>query len=379
MIKVLSIHWGFSVGGIVKYAQLIDNVFHQAPIKIFSIVILGDNWDYDKNTLEKISAKTVYIKNRYDFSWISKSVLEIDSLRPQIIMTHGFNGHFVAAITRMRTKTKPRYICSYHGSYYAFTPIRKVFQRLINNFTEAYIRYCAYSCVAVSKFTKQSLLRKGVVSSKIEVIYNGIRDEESPIKFRRKFRKDWGVQDSEILLGVTSRLDPFKGIEYLIDAFYVLCKKITNCKLVIIGSGTIEKKLKEKVIKCGLNQKVIFTGFRSEVPKCLLAIDIFILPSLAENHSIGLIEAMRAGKAIIATNVGGNTESVCHLKEGLIIPAANSKSLIDAIEKLVEHRSLAETLGKSAREKFKKTFTEEIMVRKTAQWLVKCATHPTQK
>jgi glycosyltransferase involved in cell wall biosynthesis len=95
---------------------------------------------------------------------------------------------------------------------------------------------------------------------------------------------------------------------------------------------------------------------------------------LAEYHSIALLEAMRAGKAIVATDVGGNTESVRNLKEGLIVPAADVERLVHAIDRMVIDRSLAKKLGEAARERFKDKFTEEIMVRQTAQWLVRCAT-----
>jgi glycosyltransferase involved in cell wall biosynthesis len=374
-MNVLSIHWGFSLGGVGKYAQLIDSVYRYEPVKVTSLCILGKNWWYDDIGLEKIKAHKIFINNRYDFTWLIKVARIIDEMAPDLIMTHGFNGHFVATITRTLAKTKSIYICSYHGSYYGFSPIRKLFQKLINCFTEAYIHHCVHSCAAVSRFSKKNLTRKGIASSRIKVIYNGIKDEEIPIKFRKKFRKDWEVCDNEILLGVASRLDPFKGIDYLIKAFYDLCENNKRLKLVIIGSGTIERTIKESSKKLG--KRVIFAGFRPDVPKCLLAIDIFILPSLAENHSIALIEAMRAGKAIIATNVGGNTESVRHLKEGLIIPASDSKALKIAAETLIYDRLLAETLGRAAKERFKNKFTEEIMVRQTAQWLIKCGTLKT--
>ena len=365
------------MGGVGKYAQLIDHVHRYAPIKMTSLCILGKNWWHDAEGLKTIAAKKIYITSRFDFSWIGKVAREIDQLSPDLIMTHGFNGHFVVLATRLLAQRKPGLICSYHGSYHAITFHRKVLEKWFDAFTEVYIRYIVLSCVAVAGYTKKYLIKKGVSHSKIHVIHNGIRDNQPAAIIGQQLRREWEIADNEILVGAASRLDPVKGLEFLIEAFAKLSKKWANLKLVIIGTGTSEGKLQLMVKSFGLSNKVIFTGFREDVSACLSAIDIFALPSLAEYHSIALLEAMRAAKVIVATDVGGNTESVRNFKEGLIVPAADVERLVHAIDRIVIDRLLAKNLGEAARERFKKTFTEEIMVRQTAQWLVRCATLKT--
>jgi glycosyltransferase involved in cell wall biosynthesis len=373
LITIVSIHWGFSLGGVGKYAQLIDLVDRYEKVKIFSICILGKNWWYDKDGLKRINADKIFIQSRLDLSWIKKVIFKINKISPTIIMTHGFNGHFVALITRIFIRFQPVYICSYHGSYHAITKGRKIIEKSINFFTESYIRYVASSCVAVADFTKKYLLKKKILQSKISVIHNGISEKLFPNEYRNKLRDEWEVKENELLIGVASRLDPVKGLEYLLAAFKNIIFKYDNLKLVIIGTGSLELKLKKMVKDNGLSTKVIFTGFRNDIPACLQAINIFVLPSLAEYHSIALLEAMRAGKAIVATDVGGNTESVRNLKEGLIVPSADSESLAQAIEKMVNDYDLADDLGNAAKERFNNLFTDDTMIRNTARWLLKCA------
>lgn len=142
--------------------------------------------------------------------------------------------------------------------------------------------------------------------------------------------------------------------------------------MVVIGTGTLDKSLKKQVNNEGIADQVIFTGFRSDIDRCLQAIDIFMLPSLAEYHSIGLLEAMRAEKAIIATNVGGNTESIRDGIEGLIIRPANTDDIVIAVEKLLESRAVRDTLAKAARRRFEQFFTVQRTAEATAQWFLDC-------
>ena len=371
-LKVLSIHWGFSLGGVGKYALLINNVNHYAPVKIYNLAILAKNWWYDEHALNVIKSKKIFIKSRKDISWMKEVTRYINHLKPDLIMTHGFNGHFVALTTRVLSKKNIPFICSYHGSYHAMTSGRKLVEGIFNFIAERFIRHFAISCVVVAAYTKKCLVERGIADEKITVIHNGIDGHKLPPNAREKLRDEWGIEKHEIVIGVASRLDPIKGVHFLVEAFEKLTKRYDNIRLIVVGSGTCEEELKSRTKNYRIDNKVIFTGFRSDIPACLEAIDIFVLPSLSENHSIGLLEAMRAGKAIVATDVGGNTESVRHMKEGIIVPPKNVDSLVGAITEIVENASFSNAFGMAARSRFCEDFSVEKMVRLTAKWLLKC-------
>lgn len=371
-LKIISIHWGFSLGGVGKYATLIEDVSKYAPINIITLCILDKKWHSDISRLSKLNAKLIYIKSRADFSWIWRVAREIKNENPDLIMTHGFNGHIVAMTVKYLYKIRIPMICSYHGSYHAMTTTRKRFVKIFNLLTERFIRQIVISAVAVANFTRNYLIQKGIKGEKIEVIYNGIENKESNTLSRDLIRKEWGLNEEDILIGAISRLDPIKGITFLIDAFKKLSETIPTLRLVIIGSGILESELKKQIQLSQMVQKVYFTGYRADIDNCLSAIDIFVLPSLAENHSISLLEAMRARKPIIATDVGGNTESVRHEIEALIVPPQDSAALAQAIERLIQNPTLRDELGKRAYERFQNYFTADKMVQKTADWLVKC-------
>jgi glycosyltransferase involved in cell wall biosynthesis len=368
--KVVSLLWGFSIGGVGKYAAIINDVSRYAPIDMETVCILSPAWHCDRDTIAKLSATEITIKSRYDISWIWKVAWELDRIKPDLIMTHGFNGHFVVMVTSILHRVQWSFICSYHGLYHAPSVSRKVYEKFFNIIMEHFIRYWALGVAVVAEHSQKYLVQKGVNASKITVIHNGI-DNCMVLSddARQRLRREWKIRDDEILLGIASRLDPVKGIEYLIDALSRLVQRNNKIKLAIVGTGSSENFLKQYVKESNLSDYIIFTGFRSDVNDCLSAFDIFILPSLAEYHSIALLEAMRAKKPIIATDVGGNTESVRDEIESLIIKPANVTVLCNAIERLVSDPTLCLRLASAAHERFQREFTTEQMIRKTAEWI----------
>lgn len=368
---MLSLHWGYSIGGVGKYGVLVDKAARRAGIAIEHVCIRGRNWQVDKKTLADLNALEIVLNSRMDFSWMRNLCRHLRVTKPDLIMTHGFNGHFVARLLRKSGCFQGGIISSYHGLYHATTGSRKLLAPVFNGFTEWHIRR-TLGTVAVAAYSKHYLVEKGVPGDLVDVIHNGIEDSQCAPETRSRLRDEWKLGDDQIAIGIASRLDPVKGIEYLLTAFSRLAEKYHHIVLVVVGTGTVEKELQAKAEELGLAPCVRFTGFRSDVEECLSAFDIFALPSLAEYHSIALLEAMRAGKAIVATDVGGNTESVRHEKEALVVKAADVDGLEGALDQFISQPVLREQLGNAARARFLSEFTEDVMLEKTAEWLNAC-------
>lgn len=372
-IRILSLYWGFSLGGVGKYALLIKDVPKVAPFTIMSVCILDKRWPSDKPGLERLGARLIPIRSRLDFSWVYKMANLIRKEKPDLIMSHGFNGHFVSWVSSLWAGKRIPRICSYHGLYHSTTHCRRILEKSINIFTEHFIRRRTLGTVAVASFSKDYLVGRNVAIDKIHVIHNGIKDERPSVGAREKLRCEWNVGLDEVVIGAASRLDPVKGLKFAVDSISKLVRTVQDVRFVIIGSGQSEEHLRALVKSLGLHNNVIFTGFRSDIVDCLAAFDIFVLPSLAEYHSIALLEAMCAGKAIVATAVGGNTESVRNEVDGLIVPPADANALFDALKRLVTDEKLRNTLGGNARRRFLAHFTVDSMLAKTADWLQSCA------
>ncbi|MEM4166728.1 MAG: glycosyltransferase [Candidatus Bilamarchaeaceae archaeon] len=379
-IKVLNIFWGF-FAGIAQFGTRLDKLNNESDFDIVNLLILSKNWRTDSNAINKLKNKRIiYLSSRLDFSWIWKLKHIIQNLKPNLILTHGFNGHIVATIEKFLFSHNIAMICTNHGLYHAPTRLHKIVEPFYNLFTLFHIKHNVLGVVCVSHSIKQYLVEHGVEPSKIHVIYNGIEDRPpSPPDIRLKIRREFRLNESDILIGSTSRLEPIKGLKYLIEAFATLSVNYSNIKLVFWGSGPCEHELRNLAKIKGLSARIFFAGFRSDIDSCLSAIDIFVLPSLAEYHSIGLLEAMRAAKAIVSTNVGGNCETVRHGIEALIVPPADVDALAKSIKILIDDYALRENLGRRARERFLSNFTLDVMSRNYSNYLRSIASISRQK
>ena len=371
-MRILSLYWGFGLGGGVRYASILNYLNNTNKFKVKHVCLRSSKWSCDKKILSEINAKTVFIKSKLDIRYIYFVVKEVIQFSPDLIMTHGFNSHFVILIASLFFRTKKiNKVCSYHGRYHPQSFQKILLSKLYDRFTEYYIQNHAFSVVAVSKYSYNNLKNKKIDTKKIFVIHNGL-----PLKMKniqeKNNRKEWNISKDDFLLGTVSRLDSIKGIDYLIKAMSIINKKDLNIKLVVVGSGLYKRKLLKKVKMFQLCHKVIFAGKRNDIERCLNSFDVYILPSLDENHSISLLEAMRSKKTIIATNVGGNIESVRNMKEALIVPPANSYALYDAIKKLYDNPLLRDFLSINAHNRFCKKFHSGLTIRKTEQWLTSC-------
>jgi hypothetical protein len=88
-------------------------------LKLKALCILSREWQCDFEGLERLNAHRIFIRSRADFSWIRQVMAAIRKYSPDLIMTHGFNGHFVALLTKLITRHHIPLVCSYHGLYHA--------------------------------------------------------------------------------------------------------------------------------------------------------------------------------------------------------------------------------------------------------------------
>jgi glycosyltransferase involved in cell wall biosynthesis len=367
-LKVLSIHWGFSYGGIAKYAATFERVCEHIPLKMRSLCLLPNGRVVDRNTLATLDAIVLPIRSVMDLSWISKVRRIINDETPDYVLSHGFNGHLVSLLGCIGQCNIKR-LATYHGNYHHSTAAKRMVEPIYNAFTQWFIARKAISVLVVAQFWADFFVKRGVDARKIKVVHNGIPDLRPGTEWRSAIRREWGFSPQHVVIGIASRLEKIKGLDYLIEAFVQICREHEEGRLVLIGDGSQRHTLQKLSASKGIAKRVLFTGMRSDVSECMTAIDIFSLPSLSESHSIGLIEAMRAGRPIIATNVGGNTETVRDGREGMIVRPADEKGLAGALNHMISDEALRARLGAAARKRFTSEFTEEVMLAKTAQWL----------
>ena len=201
--------------------------------------------------------------------------------------------------------------------------------------------------------------------NKFIAIHSGIRADKffsEPVDINNK-RNQLGIPQNSLLIGTAGRLVPIKGHKYLMQAMSQINKKL-NVILLVIGDGYLRENLEQQAKQSGISNRIKFLGFRNDIAEILSILDIFILPSINEGMGRTLVEAMFLSKPIIATNVGGIPDLVKNDKSGILVPPKDPTAIANAIQQLLENKTLAKEMGKTGREIVKNEFTEKTMVEK---------------
>jgi sugar transferase (PEP-CTERM/EpsH1 system associated) len=203
-------------------------------------------------------------------------------------------------------------------------------------------------------------------AQKVVVIHNGVEIPTLPLDAREQARLELGLSQDALVCGAVSRLDPVKGIKDLLLAFSQVGTAFA-AYLVIIGEGSERQHLEQVAQEIGVMDRVIWAGYRANVPSLLTAFDIFVQPSLHEGLPNTVLEAMAAGIPVVATRVGGTPELVVNGKTGMLVPKSDPDSLADVITLLLESPEARESMGRAGRQRVQQHFSVEKMVQKTEQ------------
>lgn len=360
-MKVFNLIWGFALGaGIDKcfltYARLgeVDK-----DIEVQSVCIRLLNNDSHLEPLKELEVTFIDIKGRSDFSWIKRLKKCIDDVQPDVIFTHGFNGAIMVLAERIFMHMTTPVVCTYHGAYYAPTPTKKLLEPIYNSMSILVYKKISRRVICVENVSRKYLFTKGIPKEKVVTVHNGIPD--IPVE------KHVPLDSSVPTIVTASRITEVKGLPYLLKALHILREKGVTFHYYMIGEGPDLEALKMQAKELDLESSISFVGFQSNVPEWLAACDIFALPSLCECHSIAVLEAMRAGKAIVATMVGGNSESVENGKEGILVPSMDAKAFADALEMMLTDQDARKRFGLMARRRFEREFTETAMMNNIVQ------------
>ena len=196
-------------------------------------------------------------------------------------------------------------------------------------------------------------------SGKLSVIHNGIPIEEfDAFPATPSLREEFGIDTDTALIGCIGRIEKWKGQEYLIHAM----RNVERAKLILVG-GVGDKDYARKIQKLckesGMESRAIFTGYREDIYRIVKCLDIAVFPTLREAFSRVILEAMAAGKPVVATDVGGNPEAVQDGITGYLVPPRDPSALSTRINELVNNKEKREHMGLAGRKRVEQCFTIE--------------------
>lgn len=190
---------------------------------------------------------------------------------------------------------------------------------------------------------------------KISVVYNGTDPKHfaKNRSARRAIRRQLGWDEPTPLVGTVSRLSPEKGVSYFVQAAHEILRTQPQTRFVIVGDGPLRPELERTAPRDQLR----FVGAQDNVAEWLNALDVFVMPSLAEAFGIAVVEAMACELPVVASDVGGLREIVVERETGLRVPPQDPQALARAVSELMQDEKMRRTLGAAGRARVKRLFT----------------------
>jgi len=168
-----------------------------------------------------------------------------------------------------------------------------------------------------------------------------------------------------MVVGTACRLEPVKGLSYLLQAVAALAREFRDIRLEIAGEGSLRASLEQESRQLGLSGHVIFLGWRDDLPSIMAGWDIFMMPSLDEGFGLAALEAMAAGLPVIASEAGGLCELVLDGETGWLVPPANPGGLALRARALILDRQMREAMGIAGRQRALRQFPLSRMTEQT--------------
>lgn len=221
-----------------------------------------------------------------------------------------------------------------------------------------------FICVSAEAYT--SYLQTGMPSDKLCVVRNGIRStpaQADPAAVRAEF----GLPQTAQIVLTVARMTEQKGHKHLLDALPTVIAHEPNAHFIWVGDGPLLDDLRRQAQQLGIDERrLIFAGFRQDIPRLLAAADLFVLPSLFEGLPIVILEAMAAGCAIVGTTVCGTREAIEDEVSGRLVEPGNPAALATGIIEGLCHKESIARWRETARRQYQQLFTAARMGRETA-------------
>jgi glycosyltransferase involved in cell wall biosynthesis len=332
---------------------LLNLASHLDPGRFRSLVLLPRRgWLHSQ--LEKANVPTFFVQSDawYDLRLPRALVSLARREKIDLIHSHLPDQNFYSSLVRPLAGCKV--IVTYHGSQQLSKS-----DGLKSGLKLAMVKRGANAVVVVSDYLKQKLVAAGFPSDRVIRIHNGIDTRQASGDSRASLRQELGCVNGARLVGTVANLRESKGYDYFLRAARLVADSMPEVRFAAAGEADpqLSRNLFSLRQELQLEEQVRFLGFRRDVDELLAAFDVFVLPSISEGFSLATVEAMAAGRPVIATRSGGPEELIEDGVTGLLVPRKDPKSLAAKICEVLRNPALASALGHNAQAAIQSKFS----------------------
>jgi glycosyltransferase involved in cell wall biosynthesis len=303
-----------------------------------------------------VPAKQLEWNRALSFGAFYRLIKEIRTFRPHIIQSYLFHSNLIGRLAA--TLCRVPVMISGQRTFLEDSEQGRS-QRKWDRRTFFMTDYCLANSIAGadSLFDQSEKQRQ-----QISVVYNGIMTERFGLledNQRIELRKELGLDPDRFTFGMVAQLRRHKDHTTLIKAM----AQLPQAQLLLVGSGDMEESIRKQIADCGLADRVIMAGYRSDIPRVLGALDAFVLATEIEGLPVSAMEAMATGLPVIATRVGGVPEIVLDGQTGILFEMNNVEQLHAALAELSTDVNKSKAMGRTGRQRIQEHFTPKRMAR----------------
>lgn len=204
-----------------------------------------------------------------------------------------------------------------------------------------------------------------IPGTKVVTIRYGLDAPSTPPLSQQAARAALGLADAGPLIGFFGRLIPQKGVDVLLQAFALLAGAHPDARLVLVGDGAERAALEALSARLGLADRVTFAGWQPDAARLMPAADVVAMPSRWEGFGLVALEAMAAGRALVASRVSALPEIVVDGETGRLVPPDDAGTLAEALGDLLADPARGAALGQAGRARLESDFAADTMVERT--------------
>ena len=297
------------------------------------------------------------------FAWSTASIAR-QILREKIDVVHSNTTAVIPGAIAAKLTRRPHV---WHSHEMVVSPgfVRKLTARMAPALSDV--------VVTVSGAVREHMLSDNPAARNIRVLHNGIDVERfASASGRERVRAEFGFAPDDVVIGTLGRVSRGKGQGYLLDAAArIAAARIAGdapgVKYLLVGDAFVGQEhlvdeLRRKVDELGLAELVRLSGYRADGPDVLAALDICVLPStLPDSFPTIVLEAMAAGKPVVATNWGGAKEMIVEGETGFVVPVDDAAVLADRLKTLASSEELRRSFGAAGQARARELFTRQRM------------------
>lgn len=275
-------------------------------------------------------------------------------IRPDLVVTKGIFSHLYGGLAARRRRIP----CIWHVQDFISERFGGIYPRAMGLMATWLADYIIVDGTPIARQLPERL------KSRMAVVHNGVDTRVfRPGLDGAGVRHELGLPQDARVIGHVARMTPWKGQHYLLEAFAHVAERVPDAYLLYVGapvfdSDAYEQSLRTQAATLGLSQRVVFAGYRHDLPRVLAAMNIFAHTSVEKDTSpLALLSAMASGLPIVAFDIEGIREMLTDGEEAIVVPARRVEALAQALVQLLQQDDLRARLAQRARQRAETAFS----------------------